>query len=69
MVLKHNLSSVHSVAHHARTDTLLVADRENNRTLHIDAKTGPPHPRPHTVSCGHTAAAAGGYGPRRHTTG
>ena len=34
------LTSMHSIAHHERTNTLFAADRENNRTLHIDAATG-----------------------------
>jgi hypothetical protein len=39
-VLGLDLTSMHSIAHHERTNTLFVADRENNRTLHIDASTG-----------------------------
>lgn len=35
-----DITSAHSIAYHARTDTLLLADRENNRTLHLDAETG-----------------------------
>jgi hypothetical protein len=30
------LQSMHSVAHHARTNTIFAVDRENNRTLHVD---------------------------------
>ena len=36
----HDITSAHSIAYHSRTDTLLLADRENNRTLHISASTG-----------------------------
>ena len=32
-----SLTSMHSIAHHSRTNTLFAADRENNRTLHVDA--------------------------------
>lgn len=38
--LGHNITSAHSIAYHSRSDTLLLADRENNRTLHISAATG-----------------------------
>lgn len=37
-----SLTSMHSIAHHSRTNTLFAADRENNRTLHVDAvRTSP----------------------------
>ena len=38
--LGYDITSAHSVAYHARSDTLLLADRENNRTLQISASTG-----------------------------
>jgi len=41
VVLGLSLTSMHSVAHHARTNTLFAADRENNRTLHVDAVSAP----------------------------
>lgn len=36
----HDITSAHSIAYHSKSDTLLLADRENNRTLHISAETG-----------------------------
>ena len=38
--LGHDITSAHSIAYHSRSDTLLLADRENNRTLQISASTG-----------------------------
>lgn len=38
MIYKKNLSSVHSIAYHERTDTIFVADREENRILHASAE-------------------------------
>lgn len=38
--LGHDITSAHSIAYHSRSNTLLLADRENNRTLHISASTG-----------------------------
>ena len=42
-VYGHDITSAHSIAWHERTDTLFVADRENNRTLHM-VRTLPPSP-------------------------
>lgn len=34
----HDITSAHSIAYHHRTNTLFLADRENNRTLHVSSK-------------------------------